>query len=86
MRDTNIDTNIFRGCNRTPANSDEQLSSQRANLFNQFGNGFECRRTRADGLLVPLSREVSNQIFAELADWEQVLKDTSLAGPKPPAP
>jgi hypothetical protein len=34
-----------------------------------------------------LSVERSNQIFAELEDWEQVLKDSSLArSPKPPAP
>jgi hypothetical protein len=37
--------------------------------------------------LVRLSGDVSNQIFAELENWEQVLKDTSLARPpKPPAP
>jgi hypothetical protein len=36
--------------------------------------------------MVRLSVTESNQIFAELANWEQVLKDTSLAKPKPPAP
>ncbi|MBX3568383.1 MAG: hypothetical protein KF914_10015 [Rhizobiaceae bacterium] len=36
--------------------------------------------------MVRLSGEASNQIFAELADWEQVLKDTSLAKPTPPSP
>jgi hypothetical protein len=35
---------------------------------------------------VGLSGEVSNQIFAELAQWEEVLKDTSLARPQPPQP
>ena len=37
--------------------------------------------------MVRLSGEESNQILAELADWEQLLTDTSLARPpKPPAP
>ena len=39
------------------------------------------------GEMVRLSGEESNQILAELADWEQLLTDTSLARPpKPPAP
>lgn len=37
-------------------------------------------------LSVRLSGERSNQMFAELAEWEQVLKDTSLGQPKLPAP
>ncbi len=37
--------------------------------------------------MVRLSGDESNQILAELAEWEQLLKDTSLArSPKPPAP
>lgn len=36
--------------------------------------------------MVRLDGEVSNQIFAELEQWEQVLKDTSLGTPKPPTP
>lgn len=36
--------------------------------------------------MVRLSGEESNRIFDELAQWEQILKDTSLAGPRPPAP
>ncbi len=37
--------------------------------------------------VVDLSGEESNQIFAEMARWEQVLKDTSLAKPpEPPSP
>lgn len=39
------------------------------------------------GGMVDLSGEESNQIFAEMARWEQVLKDTSLAKPpEPPSP
>lgn len=34
--------------------------------------------------LVDFSEEESNRIFAELANWEHILKDTSLA--KPPSP
>jgi len=30
--------------------------------------------------------DLSNQIFTELAHWEQILKDTSLARPAPPSP
>lgn len=38
-------------------------------------------------IMVRLSGDESNQILAELADWEQLLRDTSLARPpKPPAP
>jgi hypothetical protein len=36
--------------------------------------------------MVRLTEEESNRIFDELAEWEQVLKDTSLAKPTPPAP
>ena len=37
--------------------------------------------------VVDLSGEDSNQIFAEMARWEIVLKDTSLAKqPRPPSP
>ncbi|EJJ27298.1 hypothetical protein PMI11_04310 [Rhizobium sp. CF142] len=35
--------------------------------------------------MVRLSGDESNQIFAELAHWEQILKDTSLARPAPPS-
>jgi hypothetical protein len=35
---------------------------------------------------VDLSGEMSNQIFDELANWEEVLKASSLADPTPPAP
>jgi len=36
-------------------------------------------------LVVRLSGDQSNQIFTELAQWEQILKDTSLAKPTPPS-
>lgn len=37
--------------------------------------------------MVRLTGEESNQILAELAEWEQLLKDTSLVRPpEPPAP
>lgn len=39
---------------------------------------------RGLGELVDLDEETSNQIFAELDNWEQILKDTSLSQPKPP--
>jgi hypothetical protein len=35
--------------------------------------------------MVRLSGEETNRIFDELAHWEQILKDTSLAGPPPPS-
>lgn len=35
--------------------------------------------------MVRLSGEESNRIFAELAQWEHVLQDTSLARPTPPS-
>ena len=35
--------------------------------------------------LVRLTGEETNRVFAELAEWEQVLKDTSLARPSPPS-
>ena len=35
--------------------------------------------------MVRLSGDQSNQIFTELAQWEQILKDTSLAEPTPPS-
>lgn len=35
--------------------------------------------------MVRVAGEASNQILDELAEWEHVLKDTSLAGPKPPS-
>lgn len=38
-----------------------------------------------DQKMVRLSGEDSNRIFAELAQWEQVLRDTSLAGPSAPS-
>jgi hypothetical protein len=38
------------------------------------------------GRLVELSGKRSNQIFDELANWEEVLKSFSLANPTPPAP
>jgi len=34
--------------------------------------------------MVRLSGAYSNQVFDELAQWEQILKDTSLGQPKPP--
>ena len=34
--------------------------------------------------MVDLDEAISNQVFAELDNWEQILKDTSLAQPKPP--
>lgn len=36
--------------------------------------------------MVRLSGEEANRIFAELAEWEHILKDTSLAQPRPPSP
>jgi hypothetical protein len=33
---------------------------------------------------VDLDEDFSNQVFAELDNWEHILKDTSLAQPKPP--
>lgn len=36
--------------------------------------------------MVRLPGDTLNQIFTELAQWEQVLKDTSLARPAPPSP
>jgi hypothetical protein len=36
--------------------------------------------------LVELSGQELNQVFDDLADWEQILKDSSLARPRPPAP
>lgn len=35
--------------------------------------------------MVRLPGDQSNQIFAELEQWEQILKDTSLARPAPPS-
>lgn len=62
----------------------------------QRGIAADCWRTREVrtpdpndrrfDVMVRLSGETSNQIFAELADWEQVLKDTSLAKPQAPTP
>jgi hypothetical protein len=37
-------------------------------------------------MMVRFDGDEANRIFDELADWEQVLKDTSLARPKPPSP
>jgi hypothetical protein len=34
--------------------------------------------------MVDLDEEISNQIFDELSNWEQILKDTSLGRPQPP--
>lgn len=39
---------------------------------------------RARVPLVDLDEDFSNQVFAELDKWEHILKDTSLAQPKPP--
>jgi len=36
--------------------------------------------------MVDLSGKTSNQIFDELANWEETLKGSSLANPTPPAP
>jgi hypothetical protein len=36
--------------------------------------------------MVRLNGESFNRIFEELAGWEQILKDTSLAQSAPPAP
>jgi hypothetical protein len=36
--------------------------------------------------MVRLNGALFNQIFEEMANWEQILKDTSLARPAPPAP
>lgn len=36
--------------------------------------------------MVRLSGEEANRIFEELAEWEHILKDTSLAQPRPPSP
>ncbi|PWE52161.1 bifunctional aminoacyl-tRNA synthetase [Metarhizobium album] len=36
--------------------------------------------------MVRFTGEASNQVFTELAQWEQILKDTSLARPAPPSP
>lgn len=36
--------------------------------------------------MVRFSGEASNQIFSELAEWEQILKDTSLARTLSPSP
>jgi hypothetical protein len=36
--------------------------------------------------MVRFSGEEANRILEELAKWEQILKDTSLARPKPPSP
>lgn len=36
--------------------------------------------------MVRFSGEDANRVFAELAQWEEVLKDTSLARPAPPSP
>jgi len=41
----------------------------------------ECGRD-----LVDLSGKRSNQIFDELASWEEALKGSSLTDPTPPAP
>ncbi len=35
--------------------------------------------------MVRFTGDEANRIFAELTDWEQVLKDTSLARPAPPS-
>lgn len=43
------------------------------------------RRMNAEKSVVRLSGDQSNQIFTELAQWEQILKDTSLAKPTPPS-
>lgn len=40
---------------------------------------------RLQSLLVDFSGEKSNQIFDELANWEEVLKGSSLLKPAPPA-
>jgi hypothetical protein len=36
--------------------------------------------------MVDLSGKKSNQIFDELANWEEALKGSSLTNPAPPAP
>lgn len=36
--------------------------------------------------MVPIDGAHSNQIFAELANWEEILKDTSLGRPQQPTP
>lgn len=45
-----------------------------------------ARKTVNGEEVVRLDGAQSNQIFDELAQWEQVLKDTSLARPAPPSP
>jgi hypothetical protein len=57
------------------------LKSKPSSNFANGKNGIFKRRK-----LVDFRETEANQVFDELARWEQVLKDTSLARPAPPLP